>query len=254
MRLLRTALLAAMVALAPACSDPNLAPLEMPAAGIRLRSDFAAGRAYAGHVRVESVRPSGERDTLELDVRLVSDGPHPDKGGAVVRIAFDAVEVAWGGVDPAATSAAIAALQPAVVLDANGTITAVEVATPSDPSHALVAAAAIDGALRAFLAVSPRPIRRGDFWKAAPRPGTTGDVEASVDGLFRMVDRGDEVVQLEIRQRGTATDAGASVEMDERGEVLFATAGHVARVKITARRGTVERTISADFFSPPRGG
>jgi hypothetical protein len=62
-----------------------------------------------------------------------------------------------------------------------------------------------------------------------------------------MVDRGEEVVQLEIRQRGTATEPGGSIELDERGEVLFATAGYVARVKINARRGMAERAITADF-------
>ena len=95
MRLVRTLLVCAVLGAPLACRDANLAPLEMPAAGVRLRGDFAAGKTYAGHVRVESVRTANYQGKWRRVGRSL--GRKPAYKKAVVRLAEgDSIDVYEG--------------------------------------------------------------------------------------------------------------------------------------------------------------
>lgn len=211
-----------LVALAglPACRDPNLVRIEQPAAGVRVFHDLKAGVARSGHVNVKD----GARE-VDADVRWESLGD-ADEGGTRVKASFSEIASVWAGADDA-THDRVAKAEVSIHVVTGGAATA----TVAPTGHAVadeIAGVLADALARSFVVVPAKSLKRGDDWTWAPRAGTTGDVQAAVEGLFRMRDTGLDVLELSLRQK----QAG-----DERGRALFATDGFVALYEIRDNAG-----------------
>jgi hypothetical protein len=148
-----------------------------------------------------------------------------------VTVSVSEIASVWPGADDA-THDLVAKAEVAIHVATGGAATAT-VAPTGNAVADEIAGALADAVARSFVVVPPKSLKRGDDWTWAPRAGTTGDIQAAVEGLFRMRDTGLDVLELSLRQKGTA-NGGA---IDERGRALFATEGFVALYEIRDRDG-----------------
>lgn len=201
------------------CADPNLKPTPMPEAGVRLSHDLRPGtqRAIDVHVSIKGV----EERTVDVGGTwtVVGDG---EAGGVTVTAKLERIELVWPDATEA-TEAAIARTPLEIHVATGGAA----VAAPTSSGDAAADAVLVvigDAVAQSFVVAPPRPVKRADDWTWAPPKGVTGDLEAAVDGLYRTVDRDEEVAALTLRQRGSVEGS----DFVAHGRAWFATEGYVA--------------------------
>jgi len=227
-----------LVATAGACADPDLERLQMPQGGVRLRHALAPGTERATSVRVETTDASGTA-SVEADGRWSVPSGEPPAQGIEVRARFDRVALSWPGAD-AATQTAVAGAEIRVHVSTGGAATAEPGATGDARADEVIAVLG-DALARSFVVASPKPVARGDRWTWAPPAGTSGDLDAAVDGYGRTRDRGEDVVVLDLGQRGQISEGAASTSLQLKGRAWFAIDGYVALYDVAIERGDGQR-------------
>ncbi|MBC8073882.1 MAG: hypothetical protein IAG13_36525, partial [Deltaproteobacteria bacterium] len=101
--LARIAVAAWLVAPASACAPKGMKKIEVPAAGLRIAYDLDPGATYVGRLRIgntrtierEGVVAGNLSQALECDVELKVLGADAQRGGILVQVSFDAIELDW---------------------------------------------------------------------------------------------------------------------------------------------------------------
>lgn len=259
------------------CRDPGppLRRLEMPDAGVSVRWALEPGQALVGHLRIGSTRqiegmPRPLDQSLECDVTMQVLAPVAGRAGLRLRAAFSDIELDWG-LPPSAeygseefiavASERLRKLQPWVQLGPDGSVVDVSEPPTDMPAEVAELYAVLAEALEASFFVLPaKPVRRGGTWSdtrtragaGAEAPSWTVETHGKVEGLYRLKERGLDVVSLDVQTRRRSNAAGAASEGDTHVRALFATKGFVAELDretqaFSADAGMVYRKIRAEW-------
>jgi hypothetical protein len=231
----------AAIAWVSGCADPNLKPAKMPEGGVRLSHDLRPGTQRAVDVRVEIDTPADTAQRIDAGGTWTVAGDGED-GGVLLRARFERIELAWPEATDA-TEAKVTATDVEIHVKTGGAAAPKPVQTGDAVADAVLGALG-DAVAQSIVVAPPRPVKRADDWTWAPPPGTTGDLEAAVDGLYRTVDRDEEVAALTLRQRGRITEGAATNDFVAHGRAWFATAGYVSLFERTVKTGATTKTIS----------
>lgn len=223
------------------CADPNLKPTQMPEGGVRLSHDLRPGTARAVDVHTEVDSAANDAHILDAGGTWTVAGDDAEKGGVLVRARFDRIELVWPGATDA-TEGVVTKTDVDIHIVTGGAAVAAPPKTGDAIADAVLAELG-DAVAQSFVVAPPKPVKRADDWTWAPAAGTTGDLEAAVDGLYRTVDRDEEVAALTLRQRGRATIGAATSDFVAHGRAWFATAGYVALFERTIDAGSTTKKI-----------
>jgi hypothetical protein len=264
----RSTLLAFAVALLVGCpkKQEKLTTIAVPADGVTLRYDLAAGQEYKGHIKLSNTAQTPVGDVLtklEFDVVMVVSADEVE-GRKLVRATVDAITLdlrlpegipaaAAGGLTPEA-AAKLNGAEVRFRLDERGDVSD----EPEPPANAPLEVQAIVGmvttALTAsFVRVPKDPVKDGATWDATPekpRPGVkSAKGTGKLEGLARNA-AGEEVAQLELVAEFEAERQGVAVTVEQEIAAEFATAGghpvHVSReITTESKQGTLLSVIDA---------
>ncbi len=201
------------------CADPNLKPTKMPEGGVRLSHDLRPGTQRAVDVHVEITGAEARTVDAGGTWTVVGDA---ETGGVAVKAHFERIELVWPAATDA-TEAAIAKTDVEIHVVTGGAAVAAPTSSGDATADAVLAVLG-DAVAQSFVVAPPKPVVRADDWTWAPPKGVTGDLEAAVDGLYRTVDRDEEVAALTLRQRGNV----GGRDFVAHGRAWFATEGYVA--------------------------
>ena len=227
------------------CGDRQLRKISAPRDGVQLRYALDPETAYTGKVDVGVTRQvdgsdAPIRQAISAEVTMAVLGETPD-GGTRVRITLTRGDLDWGMLPDSSYSRdaflklAVKRLKglhlPMTIGPTGGIVE--RPALPADiPAElAEVIDAVTDALATSFVVLPPRKVSRGDRWSAA----SAGRVEARFKGLFRHLDREEDVADLALELRKVPIGRDGAGERQGNTRALFATAGYPAHVDLESR-------------------
>lgn len=237
-----------------ACGDRQLRKISAPRDGVQLAYAFEPATAYAGKVDVGITRQVDGIDgpikqSISGDVTMVVLGDAPE-GGTRVRVTLTQGDLDWALLPESGYSREVflelavkrlKGLRLLMTIGPLGQVTQ-RPSAPDDvpPELVEVIDSVIDGVAQSFIALPDRKLSKGERWV----PAGPGRVETRFRGLFRHLERDEDVARLELEM--SKVPIGADLKGERQGSklVLFATAGYPARTDLEARDFDPKRGMS----------
>ena len=253
----------------PGC-DRGLQKVEVPAAGVRLGYDLAAGQSYEGRVRrSETVTtPFGTLNrVLDYQVELTSLGKDPKRGDILVQARFTNVKIEWTLPPQAGLNISVDEFIRDAVSKVQGMVIRFNVGEngevhylPPIPSEVndqlrLVIQAVLDSLDSAFIPLPDRALKAGESWEDKEKRGRKGKLgryregvlKTTFEGLYHMEGLDDTVAKLRIEDKGqetiTTKEGSRANEWNGATDALFAVQGQY----MVRRKGELRK------FDPKEG-
>jgi hypothetical protein len=228
-----------------ACGDRQLRKISAPREGVHVRYAFEPATAYDGKLAIGITRQVDGvdkpiRQAISGDVTMVVLGTEPD-GGTRVRVTLTSGDLDWALLPDSGYSREqflklaakrLKGMHIPLTIGPRGGVTE-RPAVPDDVPDELaeVLAAVIDAVTVSFVSVPEAKVSRGARW-VPPGPGR---LEGVFKGLFRHVERDEEVARFELEMTKIPIGADEAGERQGTQEALFAVAGYPARVDLECR-------------------
>jgi hypothetical protein len=227
------------------CGDRQLRKISAPRGGVRLAYALEPATAYAGKLDVGVTRQVDGADepirqAISGDVTMVVIGEAPD-GGTRVRITLTRGDLDWGLL-PTSTYSRNAFLEiavkrlkglhlPMTIGPAGGVVERPPIPDDIPEEIAEVLDTVVDALAQSFVVVPDRKLSRGDRWT----PAGPGRMQSRFKGLFRHVERGENVANLSLEM--TKVPIGRNQDGERQGstQALFAVEGYPARIDVECR-------------------